>query len=298
MRTRTAIIIIILLGAAVVGLQALEDRARVVLVPETRSADVLYIQSPEVLRRASLSYTAMVADLYWIRAVQYYGSTRISKGPKNYDLLYPLLELTTSVDPLFDIAYRFGAVFLAEEFPGGAGRPDLAIALLEKGLRAQPGKWQFAEDIGFVHYWWRHDYAAAADWFNRAGDMPHAAEWLKPLAAVTLAQGASRESSRRLWTEIGRTSDMDWFRREAERRLMQLDAMDGIDVVQGAVDRYRQRTGGWPTSWEDLLRERYIRRVPADPTGTAFRLDSSTGKVTLDPRSALSPLPTTTEHPR
>jgi len=298
MRTRTAILVIVLLGAAVVGLQALEDRARAVLVPETQRADVLYIQSPEVLRRASLSYTAMVADLYWIRAVQYYGSTRRSEGSKNYDLLYPLLDLTTSVDPLFDIAYRFGAVFLAEDFPGGAGRPDLAIALLEKGLRAQPGKWQFAEDIGFVHYWWRHDYAAAADWFNRAGDMPHAAEWLKPLAAVTLAQGANRDSSRRLWMEIGRTSDMDWFRREAERRLLQLDAMDGIDAIQGAVDKYRQRTGAWPTSWEALIRDRYIRRVPADPTGTAFQLDRSTGQVTLDAASSLNPLPKTVGPPR
>ena len=298
MRTRTAILVIVLLGAAVVGLQALEDRARAVLVPDTQRADVLYIQSPEVLRRASLSYTAMVADLYWIRAVQYYGSTRRSEGSKNYDLLYPLLDLTTSVDPLFDIAYRFGAVFLAEDFPGGAGRPDLAIALLEKGLRAQPGKWQFAEDIGFVHYWWRHDYAAAADWFNRAGDMPDAAEWLKPLAAVTLAQGANRDSSRRLWMEIGRTSDMDWFRREAERRLLQLDAMDGIDAIQGAVDKYRQRTGAWPTSWEALIRDRYIRRVPADPTGTAFQLDPSTGRVTLDAASSLNPLPKTVGPPR
>ena len=286
-----------LLAVAVVGLQAIGDRERTGLHPETQAADFLYIQSPAVLRRASLSYSAVVADLYWIRAVQYYGGMRLTNGQKNYDLLYPLLDLTTSVDPQFDIAYRFGAIFLAEDFPGGAGRPDLAIALLQKGLRAQPDKWQFAEDIGFVQYWWRHDYNAAADWFNRASDMPNAAEWLKPLAAATLAQGPNRDSSRRLWIEIARSTDLEWFRQQANLRLMQLDAMDGIDIVHGFVQRYRERTGAPPSSWDDLIRARIIRGIPSDPTGVPFRLDPSTGSVTLDPASSLNPLPTVAGQP-
>ncbi len=297
MRTRTAVVVLFLLAAAVVGLQAVEDHARTALLPEPQAAEYLYIQSPEVLRRASLSYSAVAADLYWIRAVQYYGSTRLSKGAKNYDLLYPLLDLTTSVDPLFDIAYRFGAIFLAEQFPGGAGRPDLAIALLQKGLLAQPGKWQFGQDIGFVYYWWLRDYTTAADWFNRAGDMPNAPEWLKPLAAVTLAQGGNRASSRALWTDIVRNAELDWLRRQGEFRLKQLDALDGIDIVQGYVQRYRDRTGVFPTTWDDMVRARIIRGVPRDPTGVPFRLDPSTGSVTLDPASSLNPLPTVTEQP-
>src|SRR5438552_9399832 len=162
---RAASAAMVLLGVAVVGLQALDDRARAALVPQEAAADLLYVQSPDVLTRASLSYTALVADLYWIRAVQYYGGMRLSNGEKKYDLLYPLLDLTTSLDPRFDIAYRFGAIFLAEDYPGGAGRPDLAVALLEKGLRERPDKWEYMQDIGFVYYWWVHDYRTASDWF-------------------------------------------------------------------------------------------------------------------------------------
>src|SRR5207249_6200908 len=92
MRTRTAVAAIVLLSVGVVGLQALEDRAHAALTPEADAADVLYVQSPAVLKRAALSYDALVADLYWIRAVQYYGGKRLSKGPKSYDLLYPLLR--------------------------------------------------------------------------------------------------------------------------------------------------------------------------------------------------------------
>ena len=297
MTTRTAVAAMVLLSVAVVGLQALEDRARAAMTPEADAADYLYVQSPAVLKRAALSYDALVADLYWIRAVQYYGGQRLSKGPRNYELLYPLLDLTTSVDPYFDIAYRFGAIFLGEQYPGGAGRPDLGIALLQKGLRAQPDKWQFAEDIGFVYYWWVHDYQMAGEWFRRASEMPNAPEWLMPLAAVTLAKGGSRASSRTLWTEIMRNADADWLQRQAVFRLKQLDAMDGIDFVERIVQQYRDRTGVPPTSWNDMIRARLIRAVPADPTGIPFQLDPSTGKVTLDPSSSLSPLPLAEQAP-
>ena len=56
---------------------------------------------------------------------------------RTYALLYPLLDLTTTLDPYFSIAYRFGAIFLGEPYPGGPGRPDLADrAAAERARRA------------------------------------------------------------------------------------------------------------------------------------------------------------------
>ena len=91
---------------------------------------------------------------------------------RTYALLYPLLDLTTTLDPYFSIAYRFGAIYLGEPYPGGPGRPDLAVALLQKGLAAQPSKWQYLMDLGFVQYWHLHDYAAAATAFTSASELP------------------------------------------------------------------------------------------------------------------------------
>ena len=146
-------------------------------VRRSTTENLLYVRSPEAMKRLALSYDSLLADLYWIRAVQHYGGTRLSTDPnKRYDLLYPLLDLTTSLDDRFNIAYYYGSTFLAEPPPGGPGRPDLAIALLEKGLRAQPDKWEFAQWIGFVHYWWRQDYQQAAAWFSRAAEFPGRAD--------------------------------------------------------------------------------------------------------------------------
>jgi len=287
----------VVLFAAVIGLQMIQAAQPPLATPEGVTTNMLYVRSPQVLRRATLSFQALAADIYWIRAVQHYGGTKLSNDPnKQYDVLYPLLDLTTSLDPYFDQVYKFGSVFLAEPFPAGAGRPDQGIALLQKGLRTRPDRWELAQGIGFVYYWWLADYQNAAMWFNRAADMPRSPDWLRPLAAVTLAQGGNRASSRMLWTEISRNADADWLRDQASFRLKQLDALDGIDFIQRIVDQYRARTGAPPTSWDDMMRAGLLRGVPPDPTGVPFQLEPATGKVTLDPRSSLNPLPSA-EHP-
>src|SRR5262249_33330869 len=218
---------LVVLLAAVIGLQMIQAAQPPLAAPEGVGTNLLYVRSPQVLRRATLSFQALLADIYWIRAVQHYGGTKLSNDPnKQYDVLYPLLDLTTSLDPYFDVVYKFGSVFLAETYPAGAGRPDQAIALLQKGLRTRPDKWELAQEVGFVYYWWLGDYQNAAMWFNRAADMPKAPDWLRPLAAVTLAQGGNRASSRVLWTEIGRNADAEWLRDQASFRLKQLDALD------------------------------------------------------------------------
>jgi tetratricopeptide (TPR) repeat protein len=293
----TAWAALVALFAAVVGLQLPQAREQPLGLPAGVSTNLLYVRSPEFARRAALSFQALLADIYWIRTVQHYGGTKLSTAAnKQYDVLYPLLDLTTSLDPYFDVAYKFGAVFLAEEYPSGAGRPDQAIAILQKGLQAQPDKWQLAQELGFVYYWWLADYDGAAMWFNRAADMTKAPDWLRPLAAVTLAEGGNRSSSRVLWTEIARSADADWLRDQATFRLKQLDALDGIDFVERIVQQYRARTGMFPTSWAEMVRAGFLRSVPPDPSGTPFRLDPSTGTVSLDPSSSLNPLPNR-EHP-
>lgn len=291
-----SLVTIVVLMAVVVGLQAMRERDGGLRLQGTANDHVLYVQSPDLLKRAVLPYRALAADVYWIRAVQHFGSTNLSKDPnKKFDLLYPFLDITTTLDPQFRIAYRLGAILLAEPFPAGPGRPDLALALLQKGLRQDP-RWEYAEDIGFVYYWWKQDYRTAAAWFRRAAAMPNAANWLPAVAALTLAEGGNRETSRRLWQQLA-TSDAAYLRRAARYRLEQLDAMDQIDLLERAVRLYEQRTGRRPQNWFDMARAGLIRGIPQDPEGNPYRLNPDSGGVTLDPASRLNPLPDVQEGP-
>jgi hypothetical protein len=305
------ILALLLLGAAA-KLQAVRERA----YPPKDEADAsLYLRSGTTVRRLAGAYSALAADLYWIRAIQYYGSGAIklerlaAQQPlipppppslvavdEAFPLLYSMLDITTTLDPRFNIAYRFGAVFLAEAYPRGAARPDLAIALLEKGLAQRPDKWEYMEDIGFVNYWFVHDFRAAAEWFQKAADAPGAPIWLRSLAASMLEKGGDRRSSRAMWEAIRQSAEVDWMRHEAERRLAQLQALDVIDVLQRAVDDYARRTGQTP-DWSALARARVVRAVPLDPSGTPYQLTRE-GRVSLSQQSPLWPPPDEPAPPR
>jgi hypothetical protein len=297
------------LVAALIGAAASLEHLREAWYPAPPATpEVLYLTSGPTTRRLSIGYSALAADLYWIRAIQYYGDTKLRlasvasppavhparTGQTEYELLFPLLDLTTTLDPRFNIAYRFGAIFLAEPPPGGAGRPDLAIALLEKGLRERPDKWEYMQDIGFVHYWWRQDYHVASEWFKRASEVPGAPWFLRSLAAVTLAEGGDRRSSRTMWESIRRSSEIDWLRTDAERRLKQLDAADLIDLVQQRIDATAPQTGIF-TDWQALMRARVLPGVPVDPAGTPLTIDDE-GRVHLSQQSPLYPLPDEPKH--
>lgn len=257
--------------------------------PETQS---LYLPSAAVLDRMALSFDSVVADVYWIRALQHFGGTRrADRTEKSYELLYPLLDIATTLDPRFNIAYRFGAIFLTEAYPDGPGRPDQAVALLQKGAQQMPGRWEYVMDTGFVYYWWLHDYAEAARWFRRASEIPGAPQWLQSLAANTLAVGGNRRDSRALWQQIHETADDEWLQGEASRRLMQLDALDDIDRLMIEAERFSADAGRWPEGWPALVEAGRLTAPPVDPLGHSYLVDPSTRSVGVSPRSPLFPLP-------
>src|SRR6266545_7291210 len=91
------------------GVQVARDRRFATDKPAEQQ--LLYVQSPAVMKRLTLSYAGLASDVYWIRAIQYFGSMRQAGDPnKSYALLYPLLNIATTLDPRFNIAYRFGAI--------------------------------------------------------------------------------------------------------------------------------------------------------------------------------------------
>lgn len=295
--TIAGLALIAALMTSAIAIERVRDRVYALTAIEDQS---LYLTSGAAVGRMSLGFKALAADLYWIRTLQYFGDIQRAHrdrgapsgdvARREYDTLYPLLDLTTTLDPLFNLAYRFGAIFLSESPPSGPGRPDLAIKLLEKGLQARPERWEYLQDIGFVHYWSEHDYAKAADAFRAAAEVPGAPIWLKPLAATTLAEGGDRRSSRMLFTQLMQTAEIDWLKSSAERRLLQLDALDAIDQLQAAVNRYRERMGQPPADWVAMARANFVRGIPLDPAGTPYALMPD-GRVRLANTSTLWPLP-------
>jgi hypothetical protein len=233
--------------------------------------EVLYISSPKALKKLSLGYDGLLADIYWTRAVQYFGNKH-HDGAQRYDLLAPLLEITTGLDPHLLVAYEYGANFLAPKPPNGGGMPERAIQLEEYGIGDNPNEWRLYYNDGFIHYMELKDYAGAAQAFARGAKVPDAHPFLALMAAKMAEHAGDLQMARLMWSTTYESTKDSTVRANAAAHLRALQVEEDVTSLEAVVGRYRQITGRFPTSFSDLESAGLIRGTPIDPLGHSYKL--------------------------
>ena len=247
--------------------------------------DELAIRSPNIIKRMSLEYAPLVAAMYWTRAVQYYGEKH-RLGLRNLDLLWPLLDIATTLDPHLIAAYRFGSTFLGERSPAGAGRPDLAVELLERGLKANPDEWRLYYDMGYMYYFDMHDYQKASAAFAEGSKNPKAYIWMKVLAAKIAGEGESPETSYFLWQQVYNTTTDELIKQNAKDHLVLMKAQLDLKEIDRLADEYEKQTGHRATRISELVQAGLLKGVSRDPDGYPYVLGEG-GKAELNLNSPL-----------
>ncbi|HMF89838.1 MAG TPA: hypothetical protein VKL40_04280 [Candidatus Angelobacter sp.] len=238
---------------------------------EASLEEILYLPSGKVLKRLSLGYSGLLANIYWTRAVQYFGSKRKERATR-YDLLAPLLDITTDLDPKLIVAYETGSIFLSQKVPEGAGQPEKAVALVEKGIRENPDNWRLYFTLGFIHYLDRKDFKSAQQAFQKGSEVPGAHPWMKVMAARMAEQGNTTAVALELWNAIYQANKDQMLRETALKHIVSLRATLEMEELSRRIEAYRQKTGVLPSAWGDLVRAGLLRSVPRDPTGSPYRL--------------------------
>ncbi|MFL6275116.1 MAG: tetratricopeptide repeat protein [Blastocatellia bacterium] len=263
---------------------------------EVISDETLYL-SGDTVKRMSLGMEGLAADIYWIRTVQYFGGKMIDSGLPlsatarvRMDLLAPLLNIVVTLDPHHIPAYRFGAIFLPER--------DLraAIALLERGIEANPDEWRLYQDLGYINWQAGNSargaeraayYAKAAEWYEKGGQVPGAMWWMRDLAGYMKIAGGSREAAYAIYSTYLNSEDEN-IRKQAALRLKQLRALGEMDAINELLARYKAQTGQCPTDLRQLapqLRTLQLslnaEQLPVDPNGIAYQLKADECKVEL-----------------
>jgi hypothetical protein len=241
----------------------------------------LYLQRGDQVRRLYPGFEGLMAGIYWLRAVQYYGSERAFSSNKSYQNLAPLIEITNALDPRLELAYRYGALFLAEPWPNGPGKPEAGIEVLERGIRNLPVSWRIRWDLGNLYYFFLHDHEKAADVLLRAAKIQGAPFWLESLAASMLGKGGDRVTARAVWKTQYDKADEEAIRGNALLHIQLLDALDTVDALNAAAGRFVERSGRAPRSSQELVAAGIVARVPTDPAGVSFAYDSQTGRFSI-----------------
>jgi len=180
--------------------------------------ELMYFPSGVMLRPMAVGHPLTLADLLWLRAIQYYGEHRLSDN--RFPHAGHIFETITALDPNFTEAYIFGGLVLAAE-GGDLGR---GLALLRQGIAANPGRWDLAFETGFVYYLAARDDAQAARFFELAHRLPGAPEYVTRFAAHARARTGDTEAALALWEELVRSTTHPAVRQLAERKVAAIRA--------------------------------------------------------------------------
>jgi hypothetical protein len=247
--------------------------------------DELVVRSAKLTKLMSMEFAPLLADVYWTRVVQYYGDKRL-RHASGLDLLWPLLDIATTLDPNLLPAYRFGAMFLADEAPRGAGRPDLAVQLIERGIRENPDVWRFYQDLGYIYYFNLKDYAKASQAFSDGSRRPGAMVWMKVMAAKIAEEGNSLATSKFLWNEVYESSKDEMIKKNAWTHLQMIRVEEDCRALDAANDEFAKRTGHRAKRMRELIDAGLLRGVPVDPEGYPYVIGED-GKAELNLNSPL-----------
>ena len=249
--------------------------------------EVLYLWSGDKIRLLAPGFEDFLADVYWLRTVQYFGGERLFSKEKRFDLLEPLIDITVALDPRLDIAYRYGATFLSEPWPVGAGRPEAGVALLHRGAEANPLAWRLRQQEGYFTFLFLKDSKRAAEILFAASEIPGAAFWLKTLAGDILLQEKDRKVSRQVWEHLLEQSEEGLLKDNARLRLKLLDAQDDCEVLMQGVREFEKAKGRRPAYLDEPDFAPYARVPLVDSQGVPYNYKPETGEVKVSPASRL-----------
>jgi hypothetical protein len=249
--------------AVVVGLAAMVpavrwiDAHRPVFKPATDAAPVL---PPRVARRAALGFNGLLADWYWLRALQYIGRKieeqtpaqgAAAEGEASLDriravdpaVLTRLFELTTALDPRFTAVYEFAAVVLpAVDAPA-------AIALVEQGVRDNPQQWYLHQQLAYIH-WQRRDFPRAAEAFRRGARLA-GKPWMEQMAALMDARSTDRAVAQQMYGRMYEETKDEQVKQWAAGRLGELRTSEERDALTRLLGAWRARAGRCPWGWTE-----------------------------------------------
>src|SRR5207248_7957270 len=143
-----------------------------------------------VARRMSIGFNGLVADWYWMRALQYVGRKLIAYqgdlqlddlSPVGLSQLAPLLDSATMLDPQFIPAYEYGAVVLPSI------DVEAAIKLIQKGIAANPQTWRLYHQLGYI-YWQQGRFQEASEAYRQGAQIASAPAWMHAMAAQMAAR--------------------------------------------------------------------------------------------------------------
>jgi hypothetical protein len=229
--------------------------------------EYLFIPEVRVLKHFTFGFDHILADIYWLRSVQYAAEKKYTSNGLTW--MERSLDLITTLDGKFETAYLFGGIILASdrEFVGKS------IQLLKKGMENIPGEWRFPFNIGFDYFFHLQESENAARYIMMASRMKGAPTYLPLLATRLLAEANKPETALDFLEKMYHQTEDEILKARIAERIRSVAVERDIMILNRAANVYEEEFGSYPERIEDLVKGKIISAIPVEPFGGVYYID-------------------------
>ena len=244
-----------------------------------------FVPSPAVASAMSFGFNALLADYYWLQAVQVVGGDA-SVDARTARHLGKLIDVVTTLNPYVGHPYRFAAVWLYHD-------DELVLKgnqLLERAIDHQPEDWRNHFYLGFNHFFYLANYPEAASALENAMNLPGSPAYLPRLVARLKSQHADIDVAEVFLRELLRTAEDENVKAKLHGALDEIEIEYKARHLDRAREAYRLLAGSDIEVVEDLVQapHRVLEKLPsAEPDeipkslsrGSVWEIDPDSDRI-------------------
>lgn len=234
-----------------------------------------YVPSVTALKVVAADHKELVAASLVLKVLMYFGGL-VEKAqnqvvvPPDYMSMSRLLHGAVKLDPYNMDAYYFAQGFLTWDVK----QFKLANDLLDYGMKYRTWDWYLPFFAGFNSAYFMKDYAAAARYYQRAGELS-GSDLSRLLAGRYMQESGHTELAIAYLSAMEKGERNPALKKNYQLRLTAFRETRRIELAR---DRYRETRGVMPKTVEQLVSGGFLSPPPVDPYGGQFYLEAD-GKV-------------------
>jgi len=234
-----------------------------------------YTPEPLVLKFFSADQYRLSAAFLIVKVISYYGSLVEQYQnkiyiPPEYPEMGKTIETAVKLDPYNMDSYYFAQAIMI----WGASQVKSTNELLEYGMQYRTWDFYLAYFAGFNYAFFLKDYANAAKYYKRVGELT-GADLPMNLAGRYMYESGRTDLAVAYLSSMVKSSTNDAVKKSLQTRL---DAFQGVGKIEQACTSFLNDRHRRPRSVEELVQKGYLEKVPVDPYGGTYYLDKQ-GKV-------------------
>jgi tetratricopeptide (TPR) repeat protein len=269
-------ILTLLMVISLAACQAVWDTAAAPYKRERRQAALLLsepaLPSLRALRAIGLNQRPALADLLWLKSIQYFGQ---GNPYGKYPSLGPIINTISQLDPQWSYPYEFGMIVLPF-----MDQTETAVTIGERAQTAIPNDGLLSFYLASVYHLNVKDYTKAAHYYAKAAEEPGGPLASKELAGVALsaASGSTtdREAALYFWKTVYENAKDEGERERAATWFAHMQIVYSLEIT---AEQFKNVRGRYPLNIEELKQQGFISEIPESPINRILILSPETGKI-------------------